>query len=88
MSLLSSAITGIPLYILINVVNAPFIAMGWSTMARTFAQKKILAILGLALVLASVKFPTVTNDKLLTAVFGGFFLGMGIGLAVCGGNVI
>lgn len=57
-------------------------------MARTFAQKKILAILGLALVLAPVKFPTVTNDKLLTAVFGGFFLGMGIGLAVCGGNVI
>jgi len=47
--------------------------MGWSTMARTFAQKKILAILGLALVLAPVKFPTVTNDKLLTAVFGGFF---------------
>ncbi len=87
-SLLSSAVTGIPLYILIIVVNAPFIAMGWKTMGKTFAKKTILAILGLALVLAMVKFPTVTNDKLLTAVFGGFFLGMGIGLAVRGGSVI
>ncbi len=87
-SLLSSATTGIPLYILIIVVNAPFIAMGWKTMGKTFAQKTILAILGLALVLALVKFPTVTHDKLLTAVFGGFFLGMGIGMAVRGGSVI
>jgi uncharacterized membrane-anchored protein YitT (DUF2179 family) len=87
-SLLSSATTGIPLYILIIVVNAPFIAMGWKTMGKTFAQKTILAILGLALALALVKFPTVTHDKLLTAVFGGFFLGMGIGLAVRGGSVI
>jgi len=62
--------------------------MGWKTMGKTFAQKTILAILGLALALALVKFPTVTHDKLLTAVFGGFFLGMGIGLAVRGGSVI
>lgn len=87
-SLLTSAVTGIPLYILVIVVNAPFIAMGWKTMGKAFAQKTILAILGLAIVLALVKFPAVTNDKLLTAIFGGFFLGMGIGLAVRGGSVI
>ncbi|MBM3920512.1 MAG: YitT family protein [Sphingomonadales bacterium] len=87
-SLLSSAVTGIPLYILIIIINAPFIAMGWKTLGKTFAQKTILAILGLAVVLALVQFPTVTNDKLLTAIFGGFFLGMGIGLAVRGGSVI
>ena len=87
-SLLSSAVTGIPLYILIMIINAPFIAMGWKMMGKNFAQKTILAILGLAIVLAVVKFPTITNDKLLTAIFGGFFLGMGIGLAVRGGCVI
>lgn len=42
----------------------------------------------MGLALALVKFPAVTNDKLLTAVFGGFFLGMGIGLAIRGGSVI
>lgn len=33
-------------------------------------------------------YPHITNDKLLIAVFGGFFLGAGIGLAVRGGAVI
>ena len=48
----------------------------------------MLAIGGLALVLAFVKFPDVTPDKLLTAVFGGFFIGAGIGLAIRGGAVL
>ena len=33
-------------------------------------------------------FPDVTPDRLLTAVFGGFFIGAGIGLAVRGGAVL
>ncbi|MBV9959196.1 MAG: YitT family protein, partial [Acidobacteria bacterium] len=32
--------------------------------------------------------PDVTPDKLLTAVFGGFFIGAGIGLAIRGGAVL
>jgi len=47
-----------------------------------------LAILGLAIVLAFVNFPEVTQDKLLVSVFGGFFLGAGIGLSVRGGSVL
>ena len=37
---------------------------------------------------ALVHFPDVTPDKLLTAVFGGFFIGAGIGLAMRGGAVL
>jgi uncharacterized membrane-anchored protein YitT (DUF2179 family) len=48
----------------------------------------MLAILGLALVVGTIDFPNVTNDNLLVAIFGGFFLGAGIGLAVRGGAVI
>ena len=47
-----------------------------------------MAITGLAICLATVTFPNVTNDNLLVAIFGGFFLGAGIGLAVRGGAVI
>jgi uncharacterized membrane-anchored protein YitT (DUF2179 family) len=47
-----------------------------------------MAISGLALVLALVEFPNVTDDNLLAAVFGGFFLGAGIGFSVRGGAVI
>ena len=43
---------------------------------------------GLALVLVFVPFPVITQDKMLIAVFGGFFLGAGIGLAMRGGGVL
>jgi len=57
-------------------------------MGKTFAIKTALAITGLSLCLAVVNFPDVTKDNLLVAVFGGFFLGAGIGLSVRGGAVI
>ena len=87
-SLLISALTTVPLYMLIVCINIPFIILGYTVMSKQFAIKTALAISGLALVLATVNFPNVTNDNLLVAVFGGFFLGAGIGLSVRGGAVI
>lgn len=87
-SLLISALTPIPLYQLIIAVNIPFIILAYKIMGKFFAIKTTLAIAGLAVCLASVSFPNVTNDNLLVAVFGGFFLGAGIGLAIRGGAVI
>jgi uncharacterized membrane-anchored protein YitT (DUF2179 family) len=87
-SLLISALTKIPLYVLLIAVNAPFILLGYRLINKQFAIKTTLAILGLALVVGTVPFPNVTNDNLLVAIFGGFFLGAGIGLAVRGGAVI
>jgi uncharacterized membrane-anchored protein YitT (DUF2179 family) len=87
-SLLISALTDIPLHYLIVLVNIPFIILAFKTVNRNFAIKTILAIIGLSLCLAYVKFPNVTNDNLLVAIFGGFFLGAGIGLSVRGGAVI
>ncbi len=87
-SLLISATTKIPLYVLIIVVNIPFIVLGYRILGKGFAIKTILAISGLAICLATVTFPNITNDNLLVAVFGGFFLGAGIGFAVRGGAVI
>ncbi len=87
-SLLLSALTKIPLYVLLIAVNTPFILLGYRLINKQFAIKTTLAILGLALVVGTVPFPNVTNDNLLVAIFGGFFLGAGIGLAVRGGAVI
>ncbi len=58
------------------------------TIGLDFAVKTSLAILGLALCLAIVPYPDVTPDNLLTAIFGGFFIGTGIGLAMRGGAVL
>lgn len=87
-SLLISALTNIPLAVLIVSVNMPFVILGYKIMGKQFAFKTALAITGLSIVLATVNFPDVTKDNLLVAVFGGFFLGAGIGFAVRGGAVI
>lgn len=87
-SLLISSITNWPISILIVVINIPFIWLGYKRINKLYAIKTLIAILVLSLVLYLVNFPHVTNDKLLTAVFGGFFLGTGIGLAMRGGCVI
>lgn len=87
-SMLLSYGLGLPLSVLILIINLPFIALGYNKIGKVFALKSVLAIAGLAVCLAVVNFPEVTQDKLLIAVFGGFFLGAGIGLAIRGGAVL
>ena len=87
-SMLLAKLTPWSLAIWLPVVNAPFIIVGYQHMGRAFAVRSALAIGGLAVVLATVHFPDVTPDLLLTAIFGGFFIGAGIGLAVRGGAVL
>ena len=87
-SMLVAQVAGIPLSILILVLNLPFIALGYRMIGRAFAFRSALAIGGLAVVLATVHYPDITPDRLLTAVFGGFFIGAGIGLAMRGNAVL
>ncbi|MCD6178981.1 MAG: YitT family protein [Bacteroidales bacterium] len=87
-SLLTREVTGFSLAILIVLINLPFLYLGLSQMGKQFALKSIVAIILLALALQFIPYPVVTTDKLLIAVFGGFFLGAGIGFAVRGGAVI
>src|SRR5262245_16841483 len=87
-SMLLSKVSPVPLAVWLPLVNIPFIVIGYRQMGRAFAIRSALAITGLAVVLAVVPFPDVTPDLLLTAVFGGFFIGAGIGLAVRGGAVL
>jgi len=87
-SLLISEIAKVPLYYLLILINIPFVLLGYKTVGQQFAIKTALAITGLAFCVAFIHFPAITHDKLLVAVFGGFFLGAGIGLSVRGGAVI
>lgn len=87
-SMLLAAAFNMPLSILILVINLPFIALGYRQLGRRFAFRSALGIGGLALMLAFVHFPDITSDRLLTAVFGGVFIGAGIGLAMRGGAVL
>lgn len=87
-SLLTALLTDLPVSLFIIIINIPFIIMGYFQVSKIFAFKTMLAIGGLALCLIFIPYPIVTTDKLLIAIFGGFFLGTGIGLAIRGGSVI
>jgi uncharacterized membrane-anchored protein YitT (DUF2179 family) len=87
-SMLVAALTGWRLPLLIAAINAPFVLMGYFQVTRRFAAKSAAAILGLAACPLFVPYPVATHDRLLAAVFGGVFLGAGIGLAIRGGGVL
>jgi uncharacterized membrane-anchored protein YitT (DUF2179 family) len=87
-SLLTFITTGLPLPVLIVVINFPFLLLGARVVNLQFAIKSAIAISVLALATSVLPLQSITHEKLLISVFGGFFLGTGIGLTVRGGAVI
>ena len=86
--LLVTQVTGLPLAVLLLVINLPFLWLARLVMGRAFALKTALAIVLLVSCIFFLHFPELTHDKLLASVFGGFFLGTGIGLSMRGGSVL
>ena len=78
----------IDLAVFLVVVNIPFIFFGFRQISKEFAIKSGIAIFLLATTIHFLQMPTLTEDKLLVAIFGGVFLGTGIGLSIRGGAVI
>jgi uncharacterized membrane-anchored protein YitT (DUF2179 family) len=87
-SMLLAKVTPFSLSFWLPVINLPFVAVGYRHIGATFALRSLLAIVGLAVALFFIPYPDVTHDLVLTAIFGGFFIGAGIGLAVRGGAVL
>lgn len=87
-SLLIAHSSGLPFSILIFLINLPFIVLAYIQISKVFAIKTFIAIACLSVVLALISFPVITHDKLLIAIFGGLFLGAGVGLSVRGGSVL
>lgn len=87
-SLLLNNITEVPVSLWLIVLNIPFIFIGSKHVGKEFALTTLAAIIVLALIIHFFDFPIITDDKLLIAIFGGFFLGAGIGLAMRGGCVL
>lgn len=96
--LLDGGVTGISLLlarlfswnlsVLILVINFPFVLMGIKQISLIFGIKTLIGIVALSLSVEFIHFPVVTQDRLLIAVFGGFFLGAGAGFAMRGASVL
>jgi len=87
-SILINRVFKIHMSILLIVFNLPFLIIGYRKMGKTFIIQSLMAILIMAALMYFVNIPTVTEDKVLIAVFGGFLMGLGIGLVIRGGAVI
>lgn len=87
-SILLHEIYHINISLLLVVINIPFLYLSYKHFGKTFTFQTIVAIFLLALGLTFIDVPTITNDKILIALFGGFFIGIAMGLIIRGGGVI
>ncbi len=87
-SILVMGFANINISILLIVFNIPFIIMGFKKISRTFGIQALISVLMLSAGMYFIEIPVFTTDKLLIAIFGGFFIGMGIGFVIRGGGVI
>jgi uncharacterized membrane-anchored protein YitT (DUF2179 family) len=72
----------------IVLANVPLIILGAFQINTKFAIRTFAAVVGLALCLHFIPYPQVTSDKLLVSIFGGVFMGLGVGLAMRGGSAL
>lgn len=84
-SLLVHELLHIDLSYITVAINLPFIIASFFVVGRKFAVKTLASVLLLGVCLLYIHYPIITSDKLLISIFGGFFLGMGSGLAMRGG---
>lgn len=70
------------------ILNIPFIILGYSKIGKEFAFQSSLAVIILAILINVISIPTITEDKILIAMFGGMFMGMAIGFVIRAGGVI
>ncbi len=87
-SILVKGFSNIHISYLLVFFNIPFLIVGYRKIGKTFSIQALFAILMLAAGMYFIEIPAFTTDKVLIAVFGGFFVGLGIGFVIRGGGVI
>jgi uncharacterized membrane-anchored protein YitT (DUF2179 family) len=87
-AILISQLFGLNISIVLLVVSIPFLLIAWKTLTREIVLKSLLSIIILAIFIHVENFNSITDDKLLIAIFGGLFLGSGIGISIRNGAVL
>jgi uncharacterized membrane-anchored protein YitT (DUF2179 family) len=87
-AILISQLFDLNISIILLVVSLPFLFIAWKTLTKKIALKSFLSIAALATFIHFENFTSVTDDKLLIAIFGGLFLGSGIGITIKNGAVL
>lgn len=67
------------------LLNIPFVLLGGKLINKPFAIKSLIGVTLLGICLYFIPFPEVSHDKLIVSVFGGFFIGLGVGFGMKSG---
>ncbi len=88
LSIISARLSGLPIGPYLVLLNIPFVYLGYKKFGKEFTILSIIGIITLA-TLTSVHFDHgFTEIPILAAVFGGTFVGIGVGLVVRHGGII
>jgi uncharacterized membrane-anchored protein YitT (DUF2179 family) len=87
-AILLSELFDIDISFILLLVSIPFLILAWFSLSRRIFTKSLISIILLAVIIHFENFASITEDKLLIAIFGGLFLGAGIGLTIRNGAVL
>lgn len=87
-AILLSELFGTNISFVLVFVSLPFLALAWTSLTKRIFWKSLISISVLAVFIHFENFSSITEDKLLIAIFGGLFLGAGIGLTIKNGAVL
>ncbi|MBO9610542.1 MAG: YitT family protein [Paenibacillaceae bacterium] len=90
LSIVGYELFGVPLGVLIAVLNIPFVFLGYKQIGKSFAINSILGIASLAIGTSIMHHlsPIIEGDTLLITVVGGIIIGFGMGLALRNGGAL
>ncbi|WP_339302499.1 YitT family protein [Paenibacillus sp. FSL R5-0519] len=90
LSIVGSQLFGLPLGMLIGIINIPFVWLGYKQIGKSFALYSIIGIASLAISTSLMHHvPTIIEgDTLLVTVVGGIIIGFGMGLALRNGGAL
>jgi len=87
-AILLNSLFNINISIVLIVLSIPFLILAYFTISRYMVFKSLVSIISFAVFLHFENFEVVTSDKLLTSIFGGLLLGLGIGITIKNGAVL
>lgn len=87
-SLLVHELYGFNLAIVIFLLNLPFVVVSFFSVSQRFALWTLISVILLGICLTLLPEMAITQDKLLISIFGGVFLGIGIGLVMRAGAAL
>ena len=78
-------IFGLPVGITSMLLNVPLFIIGYRSMGKTFAFRSLVATILFSLCIDLIPLKSFTDNVLLSSIFGGILLGVGIGLILRAG---